>query len=539
MPRFIAVDLGSHAVKVTVLRTSGRKVEVEDRDRAPVVQDGTTLPDLDARLAALDDVLARHRDWKGAGTVGLAWSSGEATMHPLTLPFTDRAQVDKTLPFAVEEVVPFDLDDMVLSWRVCEVTDETRALVALAPEEPLRAALDGLKARGLEPRAVNVTGEVLGAYAGSDGVEAVVDVGHGHTTICVVDHGRVRLARAVSVGGRDLTLAVQRVTHTTFPQAEALREGRRHGDVPGPAADDEVTDPGAGLSSAAVQAMRQPLATLLAEVRATLITAEDTLGLEIERLRLTGGAAVSTDLSHALSQGLGLRAEAATDPVSGDAVPGPWAVSQGLALHLAGRWSADLIDLRAGVLSFRGGIDVFRLVTRYGVALFAVFLVASVVFYVVQARSLSAQLVSVNADITAVVTETYPDVNPTVVADSGVAKSIMRERTDDVVARAAVLAAEGGKPPTIDLLYELSSSFPPAEEVTVDVSEMTIATGAINLDAETTGYGEVATIEESVKRNARFSNAETRDPKKVRDKIQFVLSIPLGDDVPADAGGEG
>ena len=52
MPLLIAVDLGSHAAKVTTFRSAGRKAELEDRFSYPVPQAGG-VPTLEARLAAL------------------------------------------------------------------------------------------------------------------------------------------------------------------------------------------------------------------------------------------------------------------------------------------------------------------------------------------------------------------------------------------------------------------------------------------------------------------------------------------------------
>src|SRR5262245_30890655 len=110
MPRIVALDLGAHAVKVSVYQSTGRKLTCEGRFSQAVPQDGTAAPVLAVRLAALDALIAEHRGWaSGSNEVVLAWSSAYASTRVVDLPFTDKAQVERTLPFTVEGEVPFDL----------------------------------------------------------------------------------------------------------------------------------------------------------------------------------------------------------------------------------------------------------------------------------------------------------------------------------------------------------------------------------------------------------------------------------------------
>ncbi|MCA9566259.1 MAG: hypothetical protein KC656_00375, partial [Myxococcales bacterium] len=154
MPLLIAVDLGSHAAKVTTFRSAGRKAELEDRFSYPVPQAGG-VPTLEARLAALQALLDDNPGWAGgAATIGVVLSGSDAAFRPMEMPFTDRAQVEKTLPFAIEGEVPYDLDDMVLGWRSTKVGEATRVMSVLARKTSLQRYIDALKERGMDPRHV-------------------------------------------------------------------------------------------------------------------------------------------------------------------------------------------------------------------------------------------------------------------------------------------------------------------------------------------------------------------------------------------------
>ena len=297
MPRLIAVDLGSHAVKISTWRVQGRDVTFEERHAMTVPQDGG-LPKLEHRLEALDALLDANPKLAAGPTerVALALPGGLATHHRLILPFTDAVQVEKTLCFALEAEVPFDLDEMVMASRTLEVTTQSELLTAVVREDKLGEWIAALAERQLDPECVFVDSELLGHWAegavtGENGGVVVVDVGHTHTAVAVVVDGQVKFCRTVSVGGHAFTRAIQRALGCEWAEAEA----RKHGTWVDVGDDGEVTDPGvrsssgyAQLSDPARKAMDGAIGLLLAELRSTLLRAEDSLravGLHCRRSR--------------------------------------------------------------------------------------------------------------------------------------------------------------------------------------------------------------------------------------------------------------
>src|SRR5690606_12908869 len=118
----------------------------------------------------------------------------------------------------------------------------------------------------------------------------VLDIGHSHTLISVVVDGTVAFSRAANVGGHAFTQAIQGALGCTWQEAEA----RKHGTWAGEHQDalEEPTDPGeeaepvrakkltsgyASLPPPARIAVDGAIGLLLAELRSTLIEAEDAL----------------------------------------------------------------------------------------------------------------------------------------------------------------------------------------------------------------------------------------------------------------------
>lgn len=513
--RIVALDLGGHTVKATVYKGNRRTWILEERAEQLVPQDGTASPSLGARLAALQDLIKSRPQWaKGGASVALAWPSEMATIHRITLPFTDRAQVEKTLPFAVEAEVPFDLDTMVMGSRIKARQNDTEALVAFTKKEPLRNVLEILSNAGLEPRHVFVEADLVARFASKEKLAAVVDVGHGHTIVSVVNEGRVVVARAVNVAGRDFTAAIANAFKCDWAAAESIKHG-------------ETSVPPDALRLA----LDGPVGLLLAEVRSSLIAAEDVLGREIDEVRVTGGGARLESLMGYFAHDLGIPVDWLYDD-DGDAVPLGWAVPDAMAYKLTGQGApVDDIDLRSGELAWRGGFDALRAVLLYAVPLVAFLSITLVFMSLMQWRALNNDLADAEGRIKETVISTLPGVDPALVRDGTTARSLLEERMREVMARAQVLDRTDNTPPTVEKVKALTEAFPPPEQTTVEVSQLTITAENISFDAETDGYASSSAVEESLKRAPRFSQAAKGNEKKNREKVTFTITIPLA---PAD-----
>jgi len=420
--------------------------------------------------------------------------------------------------------VPFDLEDMVLTWRPLPVEEGTRAFVVLVREERLQRWLSELARRGLDPKHVYLDGEVLGRWAPGDETVAFVDVGHEQTSVAVCSAGRVVATRSVDVGGRAFTRAIQTALDLSWDEAERLKHGG-DGDQDGTIGN---------LPEAAHQAADAAMALLLAELRSTLIAVEDSLELEVSRVVLTGAGARLQPLGSYLAEDLGLPVGRLADETGAGVRPG-FAISYGLALlAVRGAPKDRVLDLRIGDLAYRGGVNVLRAVMVYGTAAMAFFLFATVVMFVVQYRSLATEQTHIEARIRKVVTDSFPDVPASSIKDSTAAMAIMSEKTQDVTARADVLGEATRVPPTIDELRALTKAFPPPNQVRVEVSDLTITPATISFSAETDSYASAAAVEESLQKTPRFSKAAKSGDRKIRDRVTFDVSIPLGDGKGAD-----
>ncbi|MCB9685867.1 MAG: pilus assembly protein PilM [Alphaproteobacteria bacterium] len=560
MARLIAMDIGSHAIKVATYKVAGRgPVELDKRYTQIVPQDGVP-PTLEHRLAALDALLDDSPRLKpqSSDVVVLSWPSHEAAFHRVAMPFSDKAQIERTLPFAVENEVPFELDDMVLSWRTAEQGEQTQVLTVLARRERVQEWLGALGERGIDPASIHVVGDLFGPMGtapiqpfGDDGLPgvgktplvAVIDIGHLHTTISVVRDQAVQYARSVNVAGHAFTRAIQQGMGCTWEEAERLKHG---GATTGLVLEDEaITDIGntpaaksgyAALPQPARQQIDAAIGLLLAEIRSTLIKAEDQLGGEIVEVRVCGGSTAIDELLDYLHADLGVPVHELAD-ARGQPIPPIYAVTHGLAVATSG--PSNPVDLRVGALAYKGRTDILRAALGYGVAGAFVFSLALTLLFAVRYRGLVVELHATEGAVREIVATAFPEVPEHLLETMDQASAVMAQNTADAVQRAEVLGdGSNGVPPTVDALYQLTQAFPPHPDVEVELSDLTITKAAISFNAEAVGgYASSATVETTLKQNPRFHAAtKGQETRLASGAVRFPITIPLDGSTVDDEG---
>ena len=513
MSRLIAVDLGRHTVKVTVLKMSSRNSVIEGRFSEPVqLQERYADPEWTARLAAFARLIQKNPSWNSGSEYVIAWPGDAATVRRLRLPFTDRAHIERTLPFAVEEEVPFDLDDMLLTFKVLGGVGQSDVLVALARTEAVRGLLDLLAEQKIDPKYIFLDVDPLASYAPREGVTAVLDLGHELTSVAVVRDGALQWSRTLNVGGRHFIEALASVIDLTVAP-EALLAGDGLGAATW-----------ADWPLAAKEAISAPLGLMLTELRSSLIVAEDVLGNEITQVRLCGGLAQFGTLRNLLETDLGVAVEPVTTE-DGTLVPAVHALADALAYRVAAGATGTSLNFRVGELAFRGGADIGAFL-GFGAAGLAFFAVASLALFGWKFQQLSQELTERQARTTELMLKIVPDADPNAVLE-GRAVSVVTDKVTDAKAKAKAFD-RSTSPPTVDALTRISEAFPPKGQGAVDVTEITLTPNNISFNAEADGYTSAAAGEESLRRVEAFGQATKGNEKKNRDKVNFTINIPLG-----------
>ncbi len=545
MARIIGVDLGSHSVKLAVMTGAFGRFEVEEYLSEPVAGESQ---DLMARLDALSTLLSGiSRDERL--TTAVSFPTEQASVRMISLPFSDKSQIQQTLGFEVEGQVPFDLEEMILTHRILDTDqDGSRVIAALSAKDKVGLMLAGLDEAGCVPKNLVIDGDALGDHA-SHGVQAIVDIGHQRTLVSICKDGRVWGTRAISYGGANLTQALAETKEISFEEAEALKhrtalrtgyDAEAEWEEESPTNATEPEPQAQAGASADGEILRGAIQPLLASLRASLINFEDSLGIEVSEVLLAGGTANLAGLTRVLKVDLGVRVRrlSVSDIAHAAGHPARFALCHALARRAAGLTDGEEMELRTGAFKFRGDLASMRTaIIGGGVALAAVLLLAVglVSWKVMDYR---AQLEALDAQIASAVAEIYKgEIAAEDITDADDAMSNLQLKAIETMELINLLgAAVEDTPPVVSTIHDLSKSMPPHSKARIDVSTLTITARSLNVEAETDSYDSASTIEAALQASERFKRATKGDDKKVRNGIRFTISVPLNDE---DASEEG
>jgi general secretion pathway protein L len=213
MSTYLGIDIGTTAVKVAVIRTAYRKVQLAALTSVEVAAAGGAV---EAVKAAVRAVMGERGLGDGIAT---SLEGSRATMRVLGLPQSAQKQLAEVLPFELESALPFDLADAVFDWRVLpglreKKGEELAVLVGVAKVAEVSARIELLRASlGVEPERVDigafpianllpfVPGLGDGATAGS---VAIVDLGTVSSDVLILKNGEAVFSRTVGIGTQGL-----------------------------------------------------------------------------------------------------------------------------------------------------------------------------------------------------------------------------------------------------------------------------------------------------------------------------------------------
>ncbi|MEX0650379.1 MAG: pilus assembly protein PilM [Candidatus Andersenbacteria bacterium] len=258
---FVGLDIGTSSLKLVELVNRRRRVELAAYAEA-------TVPNLLVNPEGADDkdeieytveLIKRMIEQAGVSTDIMVGALPSSTVFStvLTMPLLPEKEMEKAVRFAARDVVPADLEDMVLGWsRVGEqphmATDEkgedtkvsapgqggaekkdsdrpVPVFLTAAPKKVVDRYLDVTKRIGLKLFALEVeTFPLIRSLLQEPNASAlIVDIGDQTTTYHVIDGGTPRVSHTIEFGGAHLSQSIADSLHVSI--AEAEKKKQEHG----------------------------------------------------------------------------------------------------------------------------------------------------------------------------------------------------------------------------------------------------------------------------------------------------------------------
>ncbi len=406
----------------------------------------------------------------------------------LTLPFHDRRRLDQAVPFALEEHLPFAVDDAVVSYLTVgrDNAGSSQVLAAMVRKEDLRSHLELLARAGINPKTVTLSAVTLPALL------ARARNGHAAQHLMLdLDEGRISM---ILLGADGTPSALRTIT-----QAPAAANG--HGRI------ETVT------------------AAALAAVRQTLIA--HSADSEPPEVVLSGEIGAMPEVQQQIANSLAL-------PVHGVDLLDCSGKLEGVApermryascismlLGEAPRGAIPMLDLRRGEFTFhgkRGDLAPLYRPAMVGIAvLFLVLLhvVLSIVNQYGRLHQLDRQV-----DLAASPAfGSHPPAN---------VKAALKSGISDMRKRLKVMGGSSRSSP-LDILLAASQSMPPT--LSVDIDDLQIDETGLKVSGTADSFGSIDRLKKALGTNDTFGEIEVADAKAGSDpnKVDFHLTATLRD----------
>jgi Tfp pilus assembly protein PilN len=196
--RILAVDFSGDCIRAALAERHYKNYEL-----LSVYEQKRTADETD-----LGNALGRIVNAAGRCDVVISSLPGEyVAKRLLALPFTDRRRLQQVVAFALEEHLPFAVDDAIVAFaRVGRESNNTLVMAAAVRREIVREHLDLLARAGLDPNIVTLAALALAGMLNRvqnshSGAHLVIDIESACTSIVLLDsEGTPRALRTIGHG---------------------------------------------------------------------------------------------------------------------------------------------------------------------------------------------------------------------------------------------------------------------------------------------------------------------------------------------------
>src|SRR3989338_5127078 len=226
--RVIGLDIGSYSVKAIEIEFGLRQLELIDffEEKYPL---SATPPSSEQIQKTIENLFLRSGltlPFKMVASLsGLYVSSKQ-----LTLPFTDKVKIKQTLPFELEEHIPFALEDIIFDYQIISMAEKNaQLLILIAPKDIIKERLSLFPQKELSPDLLTSDAIALynlttsGFWQPAEAVYALVNIGHQQTSVSIIEETKISQVRSISIGGQAITQAIQEAYHLSLEDAERAK----------------------------------------------------------------------------------------------------------------------------------------------------------------------------------------------------------------------------------------------------------------------------------------------------------------------------
>jgi len=239
----IGIDVGTFSIKIAEVETSGKTFFIKSLSEYPLNPD----PHFDNQINILETLrkVAENRDF-GSTTFVFGISQDRVTTRHKFFPFRERSKINKSLPFELEDEIPFDMSNAIFDSKIIKYVGNVAEVIACAAPKPkVEAILHMAHDAGIEPQIISMESAAIAntieawdqappqeetpSEQGDTSSKSppsqssiVVSVGHKKTIVSLFKNQKLFGTRTIIWGGKNLIDFVSKKYGVLY--LEAMRE---------------------------------------------------------------------------------------------------------------------------------------------------------------------------------------------------------------------------------------------------------------------------------------------------------------------------
>ncbi len=431
-------------------------------------------------------------------------SSEYVSYRNLQLPFKDTKKIKQTLPFEIESLVPFPIEDLVVDFSVIDRSDQTEVLAASVKKALISSHLEHLHSHGVDPDVLDI--KCVPAALWLIKQEETPDNG-----------------LFLQLGGKKNTMVLFHKRHIVLVRTFLVNG------TPGIAA---ASDKANGVDAAAQQHEQAGAyyRSFCTQVRNTIhgFGVQNDRDVRLEKILFTGTEAILPEPEALLNRFFDIPAErvdlSRNEKVTMDAdvarVWDPALMSNALALALRDPKQDQGFNFRKDEFEKKKHYFGSKKELRKATILFIILLCFLAANVGVDYYFLKERCETLDRQITEVFKETFPDIKRIVDPVKQMKVEINKIKTSSISH-----PAMGGSNTVLGLLKDISERIP--KSLDVRITRMVVDLESVRISGSTDTFNTVDKIKNSLESSDCFSAATISSTKRDRtgNKVEFEIKL--------------
>ena len=226
MQKIIGLDIGSYSIKAVEILNHFKSYEISQFYEKIIPQSEDLAPE-DVVPTCMEELFRENN--LTADRILTAMPGQYISSRIVPFGFSDPSKIESAVLSEVEDVVPFNLDEMIIDHQILgEKNGQTITLVVMTKTLFLKAFLSHLQRVRIDPKLVDIDSLSFYNLCPYMPLEpgkcyGLVDVGHEKTSVCLVQDGMLRMFRSINLGGRFITEFLARDLEINFLEAQETK----------------------------------------------------------------------------------------------------------------------------------------------------------------------------------------------------------------------------------------------------------------------------------------------------------------------------